>query len=408
MKRKNCPLPIWKPEWFGWSQAAALALMAICLLFPWLVKPYVDTFALGLSNAKVYAFGIYVALLAFAKPIIGMAFCRGSPLQKYAGLPGKIDGRLLSALIILIYLYGLAGYLYFVSAVGGEIDTIYRVYDTTGHTFNYINHIHALKTVFCPFGPPSEEFDCARPMLPYLPDFYPYLGIVFALAAALAALFFYPKLQETPEKVAYALISFTALKNGLDGGIFYYENLALFMLIPFLLARKSRLAWMSAGLAIWFILTLVVPNGFTINKSDSPLEYAKPMILVFYSLIITSIRPWLFFPFLVFALLAPQLQIYDSALVEHRWSPEPCANAGEEPMFSQYVWARLYTPCQVEKEFRCGTVFANQTEITYRGNYVGAPALLMAKALSENCPHGAFSIKRMEHSGIVLKRSVGQ
>ena len=377
----------------GQEQALALLFFIFALLFPQLFKPFVDTFAFGISYAKVRLFAGFVLALAFANPALDFAERKGNAAVKWVArlLQEKATAKAVLTLAILVYLYSLAGQLYFINAVGGELKTRYVAFDQQGYTSTHINHIHTLKTAFC-FASDPERVDCASPLSPYLPYGYNAIGLALIVMAFAAAAAFYPKLRERQDKVAYLLLSFTAIKAGFDGGIMSYEAHALFMLAAFLLAAKNRVLWTLAGLAIWVPLVwasyILVFASFNINGMIIAL---KPMLMLFYPLVAFAYNPRLFFPLLALALLAPQGLIIGSAVVEDRWSPDACENAGavQQPMLYKY-YATLLTTCTASKDYSCGTVRTNGKSASFYGDYLQKPELAVSKALSESCPSGVF------------------
>ncbi|MCX6769210.1 MAG: hypothetical protein NT051_00840, partial [Candidatus Micrarchaeota archaeon] len=198
----------------GWEKAVAVAILALALLFPTQIKPFIDTFAFGTSLGKIYAFAVYVLLLAFLR------------------LPFKLEGKHVLLALAVLFAFGLFGQIYYQSQSGTDYGSKTFMFDSRGYTSTHINHIHVSKTSLCLISP-SDDFDCARPAIPYLPPFYPQIGMLLLLIAVAACLSYYPSLS-SPDKVAYAILSFASLKCALDGGFFNFESIAFFMLIPFL------------------------------------------------------------------------------------------------------------------------------------------------------------------------------
>lgn len=372
----------------GAAKIMAVALLAISLAAPQVAKPFVDTFAFGTSYGKVYAFSLFTLLLAFSGDLMKMAGKR---------VP-KIGPKAVLALILILFLYGLFGQLSFVSSAGGQPNAKYYAFDANGYTSTQMNHIHALKTIFCPLGLNSEEFDCARPLLPYLPAFYPYLGALLALAALAAAAAFFPSLASNSDRAVFLILSFASLKAAIDGGVFNYENIAIFMLVPFLLARKNRLAFALIGIALWLPFTLFAYEFY------EPVRLAAPLVIFLYPLGIMLYNPKQLFPLLLICLVAPTYVLAFSEVVKDRWQPEPCANAGANPNFGQMVSARLYAPCAVEKQFKCGSVSANGTNAAYWGQSLKKPELMLSKALAEGCSRGIFEIQASAGTVKVIKK----
>jgi len=388
------------------QQHVAVAFALLCVAAPGAVKPYVDTFAIGLSYGKAYALAAYALLLAFSPVICRRAgdfagrFHRHFS-RKTHGIRFEVQGWQLALLIAALFAYGIFGHMYFVNAIKGELAAPYRAFDTRGYIFTYLNHIHALKTIFCPVSQ-SENFDCASSMLPYLPPGYDLGGVALALACVAACAIYYQSLERPEEKLAFFLLSFSTLKSAVDGGFFYYENLAFFMLVPFLLAKKNRLLYTAIGLALWIPFALYVPTGLFLIKGYSPMEYALPTMMLFYGVCIFAIRPSLFFPLLALALLSPRYLPFDSQLAQNRWSPEPCANAGADPRFSLEIDLRMYVPCHTRVDFGCGVVESNGSRATYRGDFVYNPDIILARGLSQACPHGVFSVEDYQGTAAVF------
>ncbi len=374
-----------------WWKVATLALAAVSFAHPQLAKPFVDTFAFGTSYGKVYAFAAYALLIAFSGGISKAAF--GKKLAAHA------SAKLAIAMLAAVFLYGLFGQLYFISSIGGGMDAKYFAFDRLGYTSTHINHIHALKTVFCPFNPPAEEFDCARPMLRFLPQFYPYLGILLVLSAVGACVLFYPKLENNSDRLAYLILSFASLKTAVDGGILNYENLAFFMLVPFLLARRRKLLFTLAGVAVW------LPFISATYEFYDPVRLSMPMLIFFYPACIALMKPKYLFPIAIISLVAPSYVLTYSDVVTQRWQPEACQNAGVSAQFSELVAAKVYTPCEAQAEYWCGKVAAADGTASYNGFSAQKPELLIAKGMAETCGGGVFSIAGTRGSIRIISRN---
>jgi|GEM_PF-2376374 len=389
---------------FGLSigQAAAIAFLLLSLAAPALLKPYVDTFAFGTSYARVYGLGVYFVILAFAQPVLNaffQALKRMGRKNELKMLQEKLlpamDGKILAFALLALFLYGVAGQYLFVTGIGGSLNTKYFIFDERGFTSSHINHIHALKTIFCPFDP-SDDVDCARPMLPYLPWFYPYIGMILAAVALAASVAFSTKLKNNADKVAFAILSFAVIKTSLDGGLLNFEDLSFFMLVPFALSSKHRLAFTLVGVLLWYPVTNVLYSNF------DPVKLAIPMLAFFYPIAIVAHKPRYLFPLLVICLVAPNYLLTSSDVVKERWEPEACQNAGVTPEFSLTVTGTMYTPCSAQAALSCGTVNAANGTAEYSGYSTRKPELIISKSLANECKHGVFSFENMVGSIKVL------
>jgi len=367
------------------EKVAALALLAICLAAPSLAKPFIDTFAFGISYGKVYAFALYVVLVVFSKGLFEKA-------------GWKISGWHVTASIAALLVFGLAGHAFFVSSVNGEFGAKYFAFDTQGYTSEQANHIHVLKTVFCPLPINSENYDCGRSLLPYLPQYYDLFGIVLIITALTACAAFYPKMEMGHEKFAYLVLSFAALKTAVDGGALNYESIAFFALVPFLLAKEKRVLYSLIGIASWLVV------GIFTYPFDNPILLALPFAAFFYPVCTFIWKPKLLFPFLAIALLAPSHLSTDNEIVAGRWDAEPCANSRVSAEYRQAVLAKLYTPCETQTELACGNVVAANMSAAYFGQSTEKPELLISKSLAGSCERGVFSIIEVRHSIKVVRK----
>jgi hypothetical protein len=378
-----------------WEKVAAAAFALAALAAPGLLKPFVDTFAFGTSYGKLYAFAGYFLLLAFIR------------------LPFKVGAKHVALSLLALFAFGLAGEIYFESASGAQHGYKAYAFDLQGYTSTHINHIHAGKTALCPLVP-STDYDCARPMLPYLPQFYPLAGMLLSLAALAACVSFY---REIPGrgKAAYILLSFASLKAALDGGIFNYENIAFFMLLPFLFHKRifsslpkwaqkrapflseNPLAFTLIGIALWAPFELAAYQFF------DPVSLAIPFLAFFFPIALFAQNPRLFFPLLAITLLAPSLLITDSRVIAERWQPDACKGAGANPLYSVEVSGAVYTGCIADASFTCGRVASDGREFIYAGQAVKKPELLISRGLS-SCESGVFSIEEAKSSVRLVSR----
>jgi hypothetical protein len=383
------------------EQAAAVAFLFLALLLPSVAKPYVDTFAIGLSYAKVYALAAYALLLAFSPVLSGLA---GRLQQRFGQVralswPADLLGKKWAVLVVIlcVYAYGLAGHYYFVSQVNGEPGTAYRVFGPEGYTLEYVSHVHASKTAFCALAPSAESFDCASPMLPYLPSGYPLLGLALLMLATLSCVLQYGKLGSGWEKFAFAVLSFGALKNSLDGGLFDYEVFSLFMLAGFLLAKRNRLAGTAAGAVAWSVFVMASPYDSFMISGKGALDYFLPFGLLFYCVCLALMKPRLFFLLAMPALAAPLALPIQQPLIDHRWAGEACSHSEVQPNTEQVIWTHLYTPCIGELKLLCGNLSANGSGAVYRGLSPVNHQLLMARGLFELCGRGVYDNERMRY-----------
>jgi hypothetical protein len=381
------------------EQILALALLLMAVLTPDALKPFVDTFAYGTSYSRVYGVAAYAAMLAFFKPAVSFAsrkvkgFMSGRIKEAFgrikgilAGFENGLDSKILIFAIAIVFAYGILGQYLFANAIGADdLKARYFAFDERGYTSTHINHIHALKTLFCPFDP-SDDIDCARPMLPYLPQFYPFVGLALFLFAWFCAIACYPKMSTASEKIAYFILTFASMKAAVDGGLLNYSSLSFFMLVPFLLAKERKILWTLLGVCLWF------PIAYATYEFYDPMPLARPILAIFYPLSIFAIRPKIFFPLLLIAIISPTYVIGETAVVKDRWLPEACANAGANPSYYARIEAKVYTDCNARQEFSCGVVEAGSHRAIYSGYAAKKPELILAKGLASNCTHGVFSI----------------
>ncbi|MCX8198036.1 MAG: hypothetical protein N3F07_02475 [Candidatus Micrarchaeota archaeon] len=387
-----------KPE-----QILSLAFLLCAIFIPGAIKPFVDTFAYGTSYARVYGAAAFALALAFYQPSLLFLAELAKGRKKGLGKFSKIIHSLKSGIgcgwlvfaIAATFAFGLLGQYLFLKEIGGDRNVKYYIFDQRGYTSTHINHIHALKTLFCPFIP-SDDIDCARPMLNYLPGFYPYIGLALFLASCIFAVMCYPNMKTASHKLAYFLLAFSSIKTSVDGGIFNFENLAFFMLVPFLLATKNRLAWTILGVAAW------VPISHSLYEYYEPHQLALPFLAFFYSTTIVAMSPKLLFPLLLVSFFSPSYLVTKSEVVKDRWMPEACSNANAKPDYKMEVLAALQSECYATKEFGCGMVEAFGSYAIYRGQSVEKPELMLAKGLASNCTHGAFEIKAVRSEFKVL------
>ncbi|MCX8194835.1 MAG: hypothetical protein N3G22_01890 [Candidatus Micrarchaeota archaeon] len=366
--------------------ALALLLAGICFLFPSAAKPFVDTFAYGASYAKVFAFGAYL--------LLAVALSKSRACKKISWL----NERAVVGALLVLFAYGFLGYYWFVEKIGGTLSEKYFAYNQEGYTSSHVLHNHVLKTAFCFLNLPADRYDCSAPFLAFIPQFYAPIGTVLVFLASIICAAYFSRLEGAGERLAYLILSFSALKTAVDGGFFNYENISFFILVPFLLFRKNRLAASFVGFALWIPLAIATYSFY------DPFRLATPFFVFFFPLYAFFQSPKKLFPLLALSLIAPSFHILSSEAIEGRWSLQECQNAGLSRLFEQVVHAHQYAGCEAEVELSCGRVEAQGSAIVYFGKAAKKPELLISKSLAGKCRNGVFSIERIEGSIVVFER----
>jgi len=363
------------------EQKLAIALAIVSLVAPFALKPYVDTFAFGKSFARVYGVGVYFLLLAFVSPL----------LARHAGWLAPKAAKMLLILLLAIFIFGLWGQLHFISSLGGGFDDYYMSFGQGGYTGSQITHIHAAKVIFCPFIPDDSTFDCARQMLGYLPPYYPLAGLLMWLAAGALAVAAYSEFRSNHEKFAYFILSFSALRTSVDGGMFNYSFVCFPMLAAFILIRKNRLAGSVIGFALGAVFfTIAPPILFSFPISLLPLKLL-PFCMFFFSIAYMLEDPKKRYPLLAIALLSPLL-LEGSEVLLDRWTGDPCSRAMANSSILLEVNGRLFSECNSSVSYWCGNVTSGNGSWKYTGFNAPRLPLIISSALSQGCGSGVYAI----------------
>ena len=361
------------------EHALLFALSLAIVLFPWAAKPFIDTFAIGKSFARVYGFAVYLFLLAATSVI--------APLMR-SRIPGNI-WKAQVALIALLFLYGFFGQMHLNAEMGSKADRVLTAFDQEGYSGTSFKHNHILKAIFCPFNPNSEDVDCARPIARYFPAIYIDAAMAVWLLAGILSLFAYLMLEKPSDKAAYIILSFAALRTAVDGGLLSFDLVTFCMLIAFYVAKEKRVQKSTIGLPVG--VTIVTAISLLLGYVPQISQNIFSMLLVLFPICLFFESPRRFFPLLALALLAP-LFLVDSEIVRNRWAPEICQNAGVDYGLYKTVNGNMYTHCEAEIDVGCGRISAGNGSVMYTGYWIKTPQLAISKALSRKCGTGVFDI----------------
>ncbi|MEM2138282.1 MAG: hypothetical protein QW568_04295 [Candidatus Anstonellaceae archaeon] len=367
---------------FRAEYAIALGLLLAAFFFPSLLKPYADTFAFGRSYAKLWGFALYACAAVFFAPIASGLKLRMPDLKKPLLL-------VLSALFLL----GLFGQLHFMSIAGASPLNLLFAFGQSGYTVTSLVHIHASKVIFCAFLPDDNDLDCARPMLPYLPQPYQYIGLLLWLAAAFLSVAHYAKLESPSHKFLYIILSFSALRTSIDGGIFSYDVASFAMLSFFLLAEKRKLSaavlGFPAGAAFSSFAPAVLFGYPLLNTAAQGLALLAFALPAAFALEDVKARFPLFFLSLASVLLLPP-----SYVVQDRWSDDFCQKAEVDYSYPVIVSGKTVPPCNFSASYQCGNMSSQDGGYVYSGFRAKKLPFLLAKSFSMQCSSGIFTVEQ--------------
>lgn len=372
-KELECKIQV-KPE-----HMLLVALAIAIVLAPWAAKPFIDTFAIGTSFARAYGFAAYLFLLAVASVF--------APL--FAGRIPKGIWKAQVALIAFLLLYGFFGQMHLDAGFGGKAGQKMYAFDQEGYSSTSFVHNHVLKAIFCPFNPEKEDVDCARPIARHFPPEYIDIARAIWALAGFLSLLAYLGLEKPGDKAAYSILSFASLRTAVDGGLLSFDLVMFCMLIAFHAAKENRVRASVAGLPVG--AAIVVAVSLLLGYSPQVPQNIFPMLIFLYSVWLFFESPRRFYPLLALALLAPLL--LDVKVVQNRWAPEACQNAGVDYGFNETAIGSMYTHCEAEITLECGKVWAGNGNVTYSGYKIKKMPLLISKALSQKCGFGVFDIE---------------
>jgi hypothetical protein len=363
-----------KPE-----HALLVAIALFIVLFPLAAKPYIDTFSIGKSLARAYGFAAYLVLLA------GASFF--APLLKRHLPKGIWKAQL--ALIGFLFLYGFFGQMHLKAELGNEPRSVLFLFDQQGYTVSSFWHNHVLKNIFCPFNPDQEDVDCARPIASHFPSGYFDIARAAWALAGFLSLLAYLRLEKPGDKAAYAILSFASLRTAVDGGLLSFDFVMFCMLTAFHIARENRLKATVAGLPIGF--SIVTASSLLLGYMPSVPSNIFPMLMMLYPIALFFESPKRFYPLLALSFIAPFFLVGND-LVQDRWAPNACQNAHVDIGQNEKANGTIYTDCEAEAKLWCGNVSSFGGRVEYTGYKVEKIPILIAKALSQECAAGAFSI----------------
>lgn len=363
----------------GKEQLALAAIAFAIFAFPWAAKPYVDTFSLGTSYARVYGFAAYLA--AIAATSIGLSLAN----IKVPEIAWKVQ----LLLVAFLFAYGFFGETLFSSTFAGSSDTIYVSFDQQGYSTTAFKHIHVLKAIFCQFNPDQEDVDCARPFMRFYPPIYFDIARVAWLVAAILSVLVYSNFSRVQDKAAYAILSFASLRTAVDGGLLSTDFISFSMLAILLIAKndKFKLSLLGAplGASIVVILSLWLSLPTALSSTFPAL------LCLVYPLGFFLSAPRERFPALLLVLATPLL--VSVPLVENRWSDEACVLAGANYTESVEITGTYYTSCRAEVALPCGNIsLPGNGNLRYSGAKVRNAHVLISKALSSECGYGVFTL----------------
>ncbi len=219
----------------------------------------VNIFAGGRSNIKLYGFFVYTILLC-ALAII--------PAPKI-----KVKNKWLLTSVLAAFGYGLLILIYFLKKLGFGLFNFIITFNNSELSTTIITHNHVMKGVLGLLSGSignavQEKVDTGWAFVGLIPAPLLIIAGILAIAASVLLILKYIELVKQQQKwhvlfiILYAIVSFSLIKNIIDGGIFNKETpiamvALLFIIIPWKGKVKSVLSQLSPFI-IYLMLLLII------------------------------------------------------------------------------------------------------------------------------------------------------
>ncbi|MDI6821023.1 MAG: hypothetical protein QMD65_02465 [Patescibacteria group bacterium] len=254
----------------------------LLFIFPALFKifhHYLNFFAIGRSNTKVFAFILW-ALFLFTIPFLNIKVSKE--------FLSKIFNKLLLVSIIISLIGALFSVLIVLKYDLSFKDVIYAVDSNFDISFNHVSHSHLFKPAVGFLSPLASNVDFGAPWFFFFNEYFSinvillfvFYGLIFLFFVALLTVFAlnFLNYQNLFLRIVYILASFSFLKNFIDGGLLNPEMLISLSILLFLIKKPMY---------ILGLLPFLVFDYF-IRFSGGFIERSLIQICLFYGLIIFS------------------------------------------------------------------------------------------------------------------------
>ena len=270
---------------------AALSSIAFASLFSpaflTVFHQFTNIFASGRSPVRAYLFLAFLSVML----VVGYWVCRNK-----AGKGGVALPRLLS-LVFMVATFSLSvgtffwfthtyeipeqHSLYFVMFSGGEITSAQFMHNQFGKT--------VVALLVKPFSSVLRNADPGIALLPFVPVWYPWVYLVLVFLLLVSFIVVFVRIISSKQKpflftLAYSVVTFSILKNTIDGGLFAESALVSITFYLMLLSEdmRNRLKIGSIGLSVALVSYVV---AFWCGQFDGVSEFVahlhSTLVLVF-------------------------------------------------------------------------------------------------------------------------------
>jgi hypothetical protein len=229
-----------------------------------LLHNFINTFAGGRSEVKVGIFLFYIVFLSAVALLPNVL----NFLAKW-----RIKTNLLFIAIFTTFLYGFALLLVFFQKLGISIKSFVAVFHNDEVSSTMLLHNHLLKG-FNGFvlnlfhAAKQENVDTGFAFVGLLPSVWYIIGGVLVFASAVLLLLKFAEIYKDTKAnkavfvILYAIVSFSILKNMLDGGLFNHETpiaITAFIIIIWIHAKnKFSSWWIAIPIAVYIVIAAII------------------------------------------------------------------------------------------------------------------------------------------------------
>lgn len=195
----------------------------------------IDFFANGKSEMKVYLFFVFLIIIILTKKISKNTLKKTNNLRK-----------IIISLMIILYSLNLGSFLYFYKLNDITYFSSIYVYNNNEVSSTNILHNHTLKS---PIGfllykvglnPVQEYVDTGYAFTPFFSNVFLYLVLILLLIFVLCIILYAKKEKQTfIQTIIFSIVSFSVIKNILDGGVFHNEAILAITCFLILLTNNS-------------------------------------------------------------------------------------------------------------------------------------------------------------------------
>jgi hypothetical protein len=234
---------------------------------------FLNIFAGGRSNTKVYLFFIYFAILILLTFIFKNKKISKNvkDFSKYTFFVSLIIGHILGAAVFLNYAdqYGFDANDFTLTFNNGEVSS------------SQLSHNHVLKgsvgMILNLFSKGSyENIDAGLPFVGLIPNYILWLGLILILIATISSLIFFTALisektdrtKKTVFLIGFALATFSLLKAIADGGILLANSLPILAVLLFgVCENKRQYKFLAFIIFLYLIWTAIAWKNFFFEEN---------------------------------------------------------------------------------------------------------------------------------------------